>query len=171
MATQLYRLMAYKDEYEVARLHSLPEWQGWLDAHLTGTQRVELNLSPPLLAKIDPLTGHPRKIAFGPWMRKAMRLLRHGKALRGTAFDIFGRTEERRTERALPGEYRAGLDRLLPLLTPATHAAISAWAEAWAGIKGYGHVKQRNLDATRAKLPALEGAVTAPATAPALAAE
>ncbi|MBX9699085.1 MAG: 2-oxoacid:acceptor oxidoreductase family protein, partial [Acetobacteraceae bacterium] len=162
VATQLYRLMAYKDEYEVARLHSLPEWSSFLDAQFTGTRRVELNLAPPLLARKDPVTGLPRKMAFGPWMLKAMRLLRHGKALRGTALDIFGRTEERRTERALPGEFRAGIERLLRLLSPETHAAICAWAEAWAGIKGYGHVKARNLDATRARLPTLEAAVTAP---------
>lgn len=176
VATQFYRLMAYKDEYEVARLHSLPEWAGFLDAQFTGTQRVELNLAPPMLAKQDPVTGLPRKMAFGPWMLKAMRLLRHGKALRGTPLDPFGRTEERRTERALPGEFRAGIERLLARLSPATHAAICDWAEAWAGIKGYGHVKARNLDATRARLPALEAAVAAPvspsaAPAPRMAAE
>ena len=162
VATQLHRLMAYKDEYEVARLHSLPDWDAFLSAHFTGTRRVELNLAPPLLARRDPVTGLPRKMTFGPWMLKAMRLLRHGKALRGTALDPFGRTEERRTERALPGEFRAGIERLLRLLSPGTHAAICAWAEAWAGIKGYGHIKLRNLDATRAKLPMLEAAATAP---------
>jgi len=172
VATQLYRLMAYKDEYEVARLHSLPEWGDFLGAQFTGTQRVQLNLAPPMLAKTDPITGLPRKMEFGPWMLRAMRLLRHGKTLRGTPLDPFGRTEERRTERALPAEFRAGIERLLARLSPATHAAICAWAEAWGGIKGFGHVKARNLDATRARLPALEAAVTDPvAAAPRLAAE
>ncbi|SDB31595.1 indolepyruvate ferredoxin oxidoreductase family protein [Belnapia rosea] len=165
VATQLYRLMAYKDEYEVARLHHLPEWQAQLASHFTGTQRIELNLAPPILAKTDPVTGQPRKMAFGPWMLSAMRLLRHGKLLRGTPLDPFGRTEERRMERALPGEYRAGVERLLALLSPETHARICAWAEAAAGIKGYGHIKARNVAATRARMAELEAAVTQPAVA------
>lgn len=170
VATQLHRLMAYKDEYEVARLHSLPEWRAHLAQHFTGTQRVELNLAPPILAKQDPLTGQPRKMVFGPWMLKAMGLLRHGKALRGTALDIFGRTEERRTERALPGEYRAGVERLLARLSPESHAAICEWAEAAAGIKGYGHIKQRNLATARERMAAVEAGLNAPRQA-ALAAE
>ena len=155
VATQLHRLMAYKDEYEVARLHSLPAWRAELAQHFTGTQRVELNLAPPMLAKLDPVTGQPRKLTFGPWMLGALRLLRHGKALRGTALDVFGNTEERRTERALPGEFRAGIQAALASLTPESHARACAWAEAWAGVKGYGHIKLRNLEATRAKLAAL----------------
>ena len=158
VATQLHRLMAYKDEYEVARLHSLPEWKAQLDAHFTKATRVELNLSPPALAKTDPVTGEPRKISFGPWMVSALRLLRHGKALRGTALDVFGRTEERRTERALPREFRAGIEGFLATLTPASHARACQWAEAWAGVKGYGHIKHRNLAATRAALARIEAA-------------
>jgi indolepyruvate ferredoxin oxidoreductase len=95
-------------------------------------------------------------------MLRAMGLLRHGKALRGTAVDPFGRTEERRMERALPGEFRAGIERFLATL-PASHAQACDWAEAWAGVKGFGHVKARNLAATRARLAAIE--------APAIAAE
>jgi indolepyruvate ferredoxin oxidoreductase len=162
VATQLYRLMAYKDEYEVARLHSLPDWQASLAAHFTGTQRVELNLAPPILAKPDPVTGVPRKMVFGPWMLKAMGLLRHGKLLRGTGLDPFGRTEERRMERALIAEYRAGIERLLELLSPETHARICDWAEAAAGFKGYGHIKTRNVATTRARMAELETAVLSP---------
>ncbi|RYI81444.1 MAG: indolepyruvate ferredoxin oxidoreductase family protein, partial [Acetobacteraceae bacterium] len=165
VASQLYRLMAYKDEYEVARLHNLPEWQAHLASHFTGTQRVELNLAPPMLAKLDPVTGQPRKMVFGPWMLKAMGMLQHGKALRGTPLDPFGRTEERRMERALPGEYRAGVERLLALLSIDSHAAICAWAEAAAGIKGYGPIKARNAAATRARMAELEAAVTQPVLA------
>lgn len=162
VATQLHRLMAYKDEYEVARLHSLPEWKDALAHGFTGTQRIEMHLAPPVMAKPDPVTGVPAKRRFGPWMLKAMGLLRHGKALRGTALDPFGRTEERRTERALPGEFRDGIDRLLAGL-PANHAMACDWAEAWAGVKGFGHIKARNLAATRARLATIE--------APAVAAE
>ena len=67
---------------------------------------------------------------------------------------MFGRTEERRIERALPGEFRDGVERFLTQLTPASHARACEWAEAWAGVKGYGHIKLRNLEATRAKLAA-----------------
>jgi indolepyruvate ferredoxin oxidoreductase len=162
VATQLHRLMAYKDEYEVARLHSLPEWRDALARGFTGTQRVELHLAPPVLAKPDPVTGVPAKRAFGPWMLRAMGLLRHGKVLRGTALDPFGRNEERRIERALPGEFRAGIEGFLAAL-PASHARACDWAEAWAGVKGFGHVKARNLGATRARLAAI--------AAPAMAAE
>jgi indolepyruvate ferredoxin oxidoreductase len=155
VAAQLYRLMAYKDEYEVARLHADPAWQATLARSFTGTQRVELNLAPPILAKTDPVTGVPAKRAFGPWMLRAMSLLRHGKVLRGTVLDPFGRTGERRMERALPGEFRAGIEGFLARL-PASHATACDWAEAWAGVKGFGHVKARNLAATRARLAAIE---------------
>ena len=143
VATQLYRLMAYKDEYEVARLHSTPEWREWLDTQFTGTQHVEIHLAPPAMGE--------KKRAFGPWMLRAMRLLRHGKLLRGTALDPFGRTEERRMERALIDEFIAGLDTVPP-------TRLREWVDAWAGIKGFGHVKARNLAATRERLAAILGA-------------
>jgi indolepyruvate ferredoxin oxidoreductase len=143
--------MAYKDEYEVARLHSLPEWQSQLRDRFTGTTRIEMHLAPPFLGA--------KKRAFGPWMLTAMGLLRHGKFLRGTVLDVFGRTEERRTEAALPGEFMAGLEVLLPHLTT-HHAKICEWAEAASGIKGYGPIKARNLAATRAAMDALRNSVT-----------
>jgi indolepyruvate ferredoxin oxidoreductase len=149
VATQLYRLMAFKDEYEVARLHSLPEWRTELETGFTGSKRIEMNLAPPLLSRIDPSTGLPRKRRFGPWMLRAMGMLRHGKVLRFTPLDPFGRTEERRMERALVEEYRATLESLLPRLSPANHGAICEWAEAASGIKGFGPVKARNLAAVR----------------------
>jgi indolepyruvate ferredoxin oxidoreductase len=154
VAVQLHRLMAYKDEYEVARLHSLPAWRDALARGFSGTRRVEMHLAPPILAKVDPATGIPAKRAFGPWMLRAMGWLRHGKVLRGTVLDPFGRSEERRTERALPGEFRAGIEGFLAAL-PASHAAACDWAEAWAGVKGFGHVKARNLAAVRARLATL----------------
>jgi indolepyruvate ferredoxin oxidoreductase len=149
VATQLYRLMAFKDEYEVARLHSLPEWRAQLAASFSGTPRIELNLAPPLLSGLDPSTGLPRKRRFGPWMLRAMGMLRHGKMLRFTPLDPFGRTEERRMERALVQEYRQMIESLLPRLTPGNHDAICAWAEAASGIKGFGPVKARNVAAVR----------------------
>jgi indolepyruvate ferredoxin oxidoreductase len=151
VATQLHRLMAFKDEYEVARLHSLPEWRAQLAHDFAGSPRIEMNLAPPLLSKLDPNTGLPRKRRFGPWMLRAMGLLRHGKALRFTPLDPFGGTEERRMERALIEEFCATVQAMLPTLTAATHAAACDWVEATAGIKGFGPVKARNLARVRAR--------------------
>ena len=165
VAVQFYRLMAYKDEYEVARLHNLEDWQHQLQHGFTGTQRVEVHLAPPLFAKKDPSTGLPMKTAFGPWMLRAMGWLRHGKALRGTALDIFGRTEERRTERALIGEFRTQMEALLRRLNPTTHATICDWAEAWGEIKGFGHIKARNLENARKRMAGIAAQLDAPAMA------
>lgn len=156
VATQLHRLMAFKDEYEVARLHSLPEWRAQLAHDFAGQPRIEMNLAPPMLSKTDPNTGLPRKRRFGPWMLSAMGLLRHGKMLRFTPLDPFGHTEERRMERALIEEYRGRIEAMLPRLSPATHATICDWAEAAAGIKGFGPIKARNLAATRARWQEIE---------------
>ncbi|WP_160121745.1 indolepyruvate ferredoxin oxidoreductase family protein [Rhodovarius lipocyclicus] len=144
VARQLYRLTAYKDEYEVARLHADPAWQAQLASQFQGTRRVVLHLAPPTLGE--------RKREFGPWMLRAMGWLRHGKILRGTALDPFGRTEERRQERALAPWYEAGVEALLMRLSAGNHAAVCAWAEAAEGIKGYGAIKARNLAATRERM-------------------
>jgi indolepyruvate ferredoxin oxidoreductase len=92
-----------------------------------------------------------------------MGWLRHGKMLRGTALDPFGRTEERRTERALIEEYRAGVERLLRRLSPATHATVCDWAEAAAGIRGFGHVKAANITRARERMEQIEAGLDAPA--------
>ncbi len=171
VAIQLYRLMSYKDEYEVARLHSLPEWRQHLAGAFTGTRRVEMHLAPPLLAKRDPSTGLPRKVRFGPWMLRAMGLLRHGKALRGTVLDPFGHTEERSVERRLPDEFRAGIEAWLARPDAADHGRVCEWAEAWAGVKGFGHIKARNLGTVRERLAALSKARAPEAALRSLAAE
>jgi len=152
VATQLYRLMAYKDEYEVARLHTDPAWQAELARRFTGTTRVNMHLAPPLLSGGE----RPRKRQFGPWMLRAMGMLRHGKALRGTPLDPFGHTAERRMERALIAEYRAGIERALAQLTPDRHARACEWAEGAAGIKGFGPIKAANVEKVRALWAALE---------------
>jgi indolepyruvate ferredoxin oxidoreductase len=156
---QLHRLMAYKDEYEVARLHVDATWQAGLKRDFAGTTRIVMHLAPPILSKTDPATGRPAKRAFGPWMLRAMGLLRHGKVLRGTWLDPFGRTTERREERALPGAFRAGLEALLADRVP--EAALLDWIAAWAAIRGYGPVKARNLEAARPRIAALAEAARA----------
>jgi indolepyruvate ferredoxin oxidoreductase len=169
VAIQLHRLMAYKDEYEVARLQSDPAWQASLDRHFTGTRRKVLHLAPPILSRTDPGTGRPVKRDFGPWMLRAMSLLRHGKILRGTALDPFGHTAERRTERALIAEFRQGLDAMLQRLDATTHATVLEWVEAWGGIRGFGPIKDANIEKTRPRLAAIAARLEAPF--PAMAAE
>ncbi len=150
VARYLFKLMAYKDEYEVARLYT----DGTFDAELRkrfkgGT--LTFHLAPPLLAKTDPLTGVPRKMSFGPWMKRAFGVLAYFKFLRGTSFDPFGRTHERRRERALIGEYRAVIDELLASLSPKTVALAAEIAGVPEQIRGYGHVKERHLQQAKAR--------------------
>ncbi|MDB5412304.1 MAG: Pyruvate/ketoisovalerate oxidoreductase, catalytic domain protein [Rubritepida sp.] len=157
VAAQLYRLMAYKDEYEVARLHSDAGWQAQLRDGFSGTTRINMHLAPPLLARAGS-DGRIRKMVFGPWMLRVMGGLQRGKVLRGTVLDPFGHSRERREERALIGEYRAGIERLLAALHPANHVQACEWAEAAAGIKGFGPIKARNIAATRSRWLALDSA-------------
>ncbi|MEN2991797.1 indolepyruvate ferredoxin oxidoreductase family protein [Tistrella sp. BH-R2-4] len=145
VARYLYKLMAYKDEYEVARLYTDGSFARALKADLQGGRRITLHLAPPILARPDPVTGRPKKMTFGPWMLGAMRVLAAMKRLRGTAFDPFGRTAERRKERQLIEDYIARIDSLLPRLTPATRDTIRDIAAVPERIRGYGHVKDSNL--------------------------
>ena len=114
MARYLFKLMAYKDEYEVARLYTDGAFLKQVETEFDGDNlRFEFHLAPPLLARRDKTTGLPRKMSFGPWMLPAFRLLAKFKGLRGTPFDPFGRSLERRTERKLIGDYEAMLDEVL----------------------------------------------------------
>jgi indolepyruvate ferredoxin oxidoreductase len=143
------KLMAYKDEYEVARLHSDPAFMRKIDGMFEGDYKVVFHLAPPLLNKPDPATGEAKKSTFGPWMMHAFRLLAKLKGLRGTALDIFGRSEERNTERALIAEYAATVEELLAGLTSANHALALEIASVPETIRGYGHVKMRHLKQAR----------------------
>ncbi|WP_449256066.1 indolepyruvate ferredoxin oxidoreductase family protein [Bosea sp. (in: a-proteobacteria)] len=161
VARNLFKLMAYKDEYEVARLYSDGAFRRQVAATFEpegaggGKLRFEFHLAPPLLARRDPNTGMPRKLSFGPWMMGAFALLAKFKGLRGTAFDPFGRTQERRTERRLITDYEALLNELLPRLTPDNHALCVALAAIPDKIRGFGHVKERHLAAAKAEEAAL----------------
>jgi indolepyruvate ferredoxin oxidoreductase len=116
-----------------------------------GDYKLVFHLSPPLLARTDPNTGEPRKMRFGGWMLPVFRVLKSLKGLRGTPFDPFGHTVERRTERALIGEYEATIDRLLGNLAPANHPLAVQIAALPEEIRGFGHIKERNLGAARKK--------------------
>jgi indolepyruvate ferredoxin oxidoreductase len=155
-ARYLFKLMATKDEYEVARLYTDGNFRKQVAAELGGESlRFEFHLAPPLLAKADPATGEPRKMSFGPWMMSAFALLAKLKFLRGTAFDIFGYSEERRTERKLVEDYIAMLDEVLGKLTSDNHALAVGLAAIPEKIRGFGPVKTRHLVTAKADEAAL----------------
>jgi indolepyruvate ferredoxin oxidoreductase len=145
------KLLAYKDEYEVARLHADPAFTKRIDGMFEGDYKVVYHLAPPLLARRDPLTGEPRKMRFGPWMLGAFKLLRGLKGLRGTAFDVFGYTAERRMERELIREYEATVETLLARLDARNHALAVQIASIPDEMRGFGHIKARNVAAARKK--------------------
>jgi len=145
------KLLAYKDEYEVARLHADGQFKRKIEAMFEGDYRVVYHLSPPLLARKDPLTGEPGKMRFGPWMGFLFKILSSLRGLRGTPLDIFGYTEERRTERALIGEYEQTVEQLLQGLSPQSHALAVQIASLPEEIRGYGHIKMKSIVAARRK--------------------
>jgi len=156
VARYLFKLMAYKDEYEVARLYTDGSFLNQIAGTFAGENlKFEFHLAPPLLARRDRTTGLPRKMSFGPWLMPAFRLLAKLKFLRGTPFDPFGRSLERRTERQLIADYEALLDNVLASLTPENHHLAVGLAAIPEKIRGFGHVKQRHLAAAKADEAAL----------------
>ncbi|MBS0440372.1 MAG: indolepyruvate ferredoxin oxidoreductase family protein, partial [Proteobacteria bacterium] len=150
VARYLFKLMAYKDEYEVARLHTDPAFTAKIAGMFEGEVKLTHHLAPPLLAKTND-KGELLKKPYGPWMRTAFGLLAKMKGLRGTALDPFARSEERKTERALIGEYRECIEELLRTLSAANLAQATEIARIPEEIRGFGHVKARHLVAARAK--------------------
>ncbi len=163
VARNLFKLMAYKDEYEVARLLTDAAFHRRLDAMFEGRRRVVFHLAPPILARRDPSTGHLRKRAFGPWVLPAFRLLARVRRLRGTALDPFGRTAERRAERALVAEYEALVEEFASRLDGDNHACALELAALPDAIRGFGHVKAASLDGAKARRAMLLTAFRAPA--------
>ncbi|MDB5895854.1 MAG: indolepyruvate ferredoxin oxidoreductase, partial [Rhodoferax sp.] len=162
VARYLFKLMAYKDEYEVARLHADTAFLAKVNGMFEGDFKLNYHLAPPLIAKKN-AKGELQKQKFGPSMLTGFRLLAKLKGLRGTALDIFGKTEERRTERALIGEYRSSIAAILPALNAANHATAVEIARIPEQIRGYGHVKERNLVQARARWSTLTAEFAQPA--------
>ncbi|MCW5661369.1 MAG: indolepyruvate ferredoxin oxidoreductase family protein [Burkholderiaceae bacterium] len=150
VARYLFKLMAYKDEYEVARLHTDPAFTSKIESMFEGDYKLVHHLAPPLTARRN-AKGELVKRPFGPWMRTAFGVLARLKGLRGTAFDPFGRSEERRTERALIEQYRNCIDELLRDLSIERLQLAAEIARIPEEIRGYGHVKARHLAAARPK--------------------
>jgi indolepyruvate ferredoxin oxidoreductase len=147
VARNLFKLMAYKDEYEVARLHADPAFREQIAAQFDGDYKLAFHLAPPLLARREPGSEVPAKIAFGGWMLNAFGVLRRLKGLRGTALDPFGYTAERRRERALRDRYLDFVRSLPQRLTAANKPAALKLAQLPDGVRGYGHIKLKAMDA------------------------
>jgi indolepyruvate ferredoxin oxidoreductase len=160
VALTLARLMAYKDEYEVARLYADPRFLQRMREQFAGNFRMTFHLAPPLLPGRD-ASGRPRIREFGGWMLQVFKALARLKGLRGTAFDVFGYTAERRMERRLIEDYRALVPRIVDRIDSANLAAAIEIARAAGEIGGYGLVKDAAVQAYEARLPALLAAFEA----------
>ena len=151
VARSYFKLLAYKDEYEVARLYTDDHFMTSLNTQFDGNFKLKFHLAPPMVSPRDPETGELQKREFGAWVLHVFRLLAKLKQLRGTAFDVFGYTQERRMERQLIVEYEAVVQELVDHLTADNHALAIEIASLPEQIRGYGHVKERNVEATKAQ--------------------
>ncbi|HET7204354.1 MAG TPA: DUF6537 domain-containing protein, partial [Steroidobacteraceae bacterium] len=149
VARNYFKLLAYKDEYEVGRLHSSPAFREQLERTFEGDWQPRFHLAPPLLSRPDPRTGHVRKREFGPWVLHLFRVLARLKRLRGTAFDPFGWLPDRKLERRLIADYERLVDEILARLGPDNHAVAVELAALPDQVRGFGHVKLRQLEAAR----------------------
>jgi indolepyruvate ferredoxin oxidoreductase len=154
-ANTLGRIMAYKDEYEVARLHTQAAFAATVAAQFGGDVKLRFHLAPPLLTRRDPATGRPRKLSFGEWILPVFGLLKAGRRLRGTWLDPFGWSQERRQERALVETYRELVIDAAGRLTDANLTAAIELAAAAGDIRGFGPVKLAALEEYARLLPEL----------------
>ena len=160
VARYYFKLLAYKDEYEVARLYSDATFRKQLEAQFEGDYQLQFHVAPSWLSKPDAVTGQPRKRSFGPWMLKAFGVLARFKFLRGSVLDPFGHSAERRLERELIEEYEANVAYLLAELNTGNYRTAVALAEIPEQIRGYGHVKEAALAKAREQATQLKARLT-----------
>jgi indolepyruvate ferredoxin oxidoreductase len=154
VARNLFKVMAYKDEYEVARLHADPAFRALIAAQFDGDYKLAFHLAPPLLARSKPGSSVPVKMTFGGWMLPVFGALAKFKSLRGTPLDVFGYTQERRRERLLRERYLALADELAMSLRADNKDAALKLAQLPDQVRGYGHIKLAALDRLDAEWPA-----------------
>jgi indolepyruvate ferredoxin oxidoreductase len=147
VARYYFKLLAIKDEYEVARLYADGEFTRQLEQNFEGNYRLKFNLAPPLFARRDPQTGHLRKSEYGAWVMPAFKLLAALKGLRGTWLDVFAYTDERKCERQILANYERTINELIQDLDYENHALALEIASLPEQIRGYGHVRERHLEA------------------------
>lgn len=146
VADMLYKVLAYKDEYEVARLYSDPSFKQKVAQRFEDPRKIRVHLAPPMLAhRKDPKTGRPEKIAFGPWILTAFGLLAKFKTARGKWYDPFGRTAERKAERDLISQYRSDIAEILNRLPDGNYGLLVELARVPDLVRGFGPVKEANL--------------------------
>jgi indolepyruvate ferredoxin oxidoreductase len=155
VAHNLFKLMAIKDEYEVARLYAESDFLQKIGERFEGDYTLQFHLAPPLLARPDPKTGKVKKLAFGPWMLTGFKWLAKARRYRGSRWDVFGRSAERQLERSLLADYEADLARMAGKLDRTTLGDAIALANLPEKIRGFGHVKRRNIDAAMPERNAL----------------
>ena len=162
VARYYFKLLAYKDEYEVARLYTSGDFLAQLRRQFEGQPKLRIHLAPPFLAERDRQTGHLRKRAYGPWVLRAMTYLARLKWLRGTPFDPFGYSAERRLERRLIAGYESVIEEALAALGPETYDIAVELARLPEQIRGFGHVKERHLRTAKQREGELLAALRAP---------
>ncbi|MEC7537061.1 MAG: indolepyruvate ferredoxin oxidoreductase family protein, partial [Pseudomonadota bacterium] len=151
VARYYFKLLAYKDEYEVARLHAETDFLAGIAGKFDEGYKLKFHLAPPLLTRRDPDTGLPNKMEIGEWILPMFRMLAKLKFLRGTPFDPFGYSAERKNERELIADYVTTIEALLRDLTPDNHATAIDIAALPEQIRGYGHVKESNISLAKAR--------------------
>ena len=149
VASYYFKLLAYKDEYEVARLYTNGDFMKKIKGRFEGEFKLKLHLAPPLFSRRDVHTGEPVKTSYGPWILSVMNLLARFKFLRGTAFDPFGKTVERKMERRLIQEYEQTIEELLPGLSKKNHTLAVEIAKIPEQIRGYDLVKQKHVESAK----------------------
>ncbi|MDP7614901.1 MAG: indolepyruvate ferredoxin oxidoreductase family protein [SAR324 cluster bacterium] len=151
VASYYFKLLAYKDEYEVARLYTNGDFMQKIKGRFEGDYKLKLHLAPPLFSSRDAHSGEPVKTAYGAWILSAMNLLARFKFLRGTAFDPFGKTAERKMERRLIEEYEQTIEELLRGLSKKNHALAVEIARIPEQIRGYDLVKQKHVESAKSQ--------------------
>jgi indolepyruvate ferredoxin oxidoreductase len=167
VARYYFKVLAIKDEYEVARLYAESDFAQRVANQFEGDYKLTFHMAPPVFNKPDPATGVPRKSVYGPWLMKAFGVLARMRRFRGTGLDFFGRTEERRQERALIGEYEQVVAEIIGHLTPQNHATAVDLASVPEHIRGYGHVRAAHMKTAKTREAALLAQFRSPRPAPA----
>jgi indolepyruvate ferredoxin oxidoreductase len=162
VAQAYFKLLAIKDEYEVARLYSAPAFMQQVRKNFDGDFKLRFHLAPPLLSQPDPMTGQVAKRSYGPWMMRAFRWLATLKGLRGTMFDVFGRSTERRMERQLIVDYEDDVELILRQLDANSLDSAIELARLPEQIRGFGHVKATSVTLARRKRDVLRQRLQTP---------
>jgi len=166
VAVNYAKLLAYKDEYEVARLYTDGSFEKQLRDQFDGDFKISFNLAPPLLGGGKDALGRPRKRAFGAWMLPLFKILAGLRGLRGTPFDIFGRSADRRLERDLIAGYEKDVAHVLSVLSPLTLDTAVELLSLPDRIRGYGPVKEKSVADAKARYAQLAADLVNPPPAP-----